>query len=160
MHSGDSSSEICSETEWKEKSIHTGQRFNIPMDINPCPTGHNLLKRGQSEWAASSQQIRRSLGNCCTDSTASCKTCPERGDAAELVPLTLRGILDRFDSAAGLCHEEKQFSTEKGVPVRVLQIERQHFSALERFVYFHTHIHAYSQNVSSFHFHSVQVIKC
>jgi len=85
------------------------------------------------------------LGDCCSGSAGSCKTCPERGDAAELVPLTLHGILDRFDSAAGLCHEEKQFATEKGVPVRVLQTR--HFSDVERFVYFHTHIHTYSQDI-------------
>lgn len=109
-------------------------------------------------WAAALRQIWRWLGDCCIGSTVSCKTCPGRGDAAELVPLTLHGILDRSDSAAGLCHEEKPFTTEKGVPVRVLQTQR--FSAVERFVYFHTHLRACSQNLFSFCFHSVQVINC
>lgn len=96
-------------------------------------------------------QIRRYLGNCCIGSTVSCKTCPERGDAAELVPLTLHGVLDRFDSAAGLCHEEKQFVTERGVPVRVLQIQTQHFSAVERI--FFIFIHTYTRTLKIF-FHS------
>lgn len=69
------------------------------------------------------------------EAAVSRKPCPERGDAAELVPLTLHGISDRFDSAAGLCYEEQQFTTEKGVPA----IQTQHFSDVERFVCFHTH---------------------
>lgn len=108
--------------------------------------GHNFFKKGQRKWAAALHlskalyHILRSLGNCCIGSTVSSKTYPEKGDAAELVPLTLHGILDGFDSAAGLCPEEKPFTSEKGVPVRVLQIQTQHFSAVGRFVYFHTHI--------------------
>lgn len=110
--------------------------------------GHNFFKKGQRKWAAAlhlskAHQILRSLGNCCIGSTVSSKTYPEKGDAAELIPLTLQGILDGFDGAAGLCPEEKQFTTEKGVPVRVLQIQTQHFSAVGRYthtlkIFFHS----------------------
>lgn len=68
--------------------------------------GHNLCKRGQRECAAALHQTGRSLGDCCIGPALSRKACPERGDAAELVPLTRHGILDRFGCAAGLCHEE------------------------------------------------------
>lgn len=139
---GKSSSEIFSETKWKGKYVHTDQCFNVGIYANTDPLNWNLSNKVQLFWKEDRESgwcftlAQRSSGGCCIGSPVSCKPWPERGDAAELVPLTLHGILDRFDSAAGLCCEEQQFTTEKGVPA----VQTQHFSDVERFVCFHTHI--------------------
>lgn len=156
---GESSSEIFSETQWKGKSVRTEQCFNVDISANTDPVNWDLTNKAQLFWKEDRESgwcftlAQRSSGGCYIGSPVSCKPCPERGDAAELVPLTLHGILDRFDSAAGLCCEEQQFTAEKGVPA----IQTQHFSDVEIMFVF---IHTYSQDLFSFFFRSVQVINC
>lgn len=106
---GESSSETFSETQWKGNYVHTEQCFNVDISANSDPVNWDLSNKAQLFWKEDSESgwcftlAQRSQAGCCIGSPVSCKPCPERGDTAELVPLTLHGILDRFDSAAGLC---------------------------------------------------------